>query len=108
MEFYKNLYIGDTVKNPDKIKRRLKQRKMLKGIFVIAYAEKTRQLEIHNSIFLGQWYYKENPPYVIGIAKGQQEAFGLVKKITEEAVAATGKADLVEYLFYGKEGETAP
>ncbi len=103
MKFYKNLYIGDTIKKPDKIKRKLKQHKKMINVFVVVYAEKTNQLEIYNSLFLQQWYYKENPPYIVGIANGQEEAVDIIRKITEETLAQTGNADLIEYLF--REGQ---
>lgn len=99
MEFYKNLYIGDTVKKPGKIKKKLKKYKMLRTVYVIAYAKQNRQLEIYHSLMLQQYYFKENPPYIIGIAASREEAAGLICRIAEEALQATGKADLIAYLF---------
>ena len=96
--FIKNLYIGDTVKKPGKIIKKLKQYKKLPDIYVLVCAEDNRQLEVYHSLMLQQWYYKENPPAILGIAKGQEEAFGLIEKIAQEAVAATGQADLMAYL----------
>ena len=77
MKFYKNLYIGDTIRNPGKTRRKLKR-----------YAKR---------------YYRDHPPYVIGIAGNQEEAFGIVCRIAEECVRETGQADLVAYLFRGKQ-----
>ena len=98
MKVYKNLYIGDTVKKPGKIIKKLKQYKKLPDIYVLVCAEDNRQLEVYHSLMLQHWYYKENPPAILGIAKGQEEAFGLIEKIAQEAVAATGQADLMAYL----------
>lgn len=98
MMFYKNLYVGDTIKNPNRIKRRLKANKKLINVFVIAYAQETKKLEIYNSLFMQQWYYKENPPFVVGIAGSKEEAMDIIVKITQEALHQTGKADLVSYL----------
>ena len=50
-----------------------------------------------------QRYYRDHPPYVIGIAGNQEEAFGIVCRIAEECVRETGQADLVAYLFRGKQ-----
>lgn len=99
MKFYKKLYIGDTIKNPDKIKRKLKKYAKLTNIYVIAYMEKDRRIEIFHSIMLQQPYYKDNPPYVIGIAGSKEEANNLICRITEEAVRQTETADLIAYLF---------
>lgn len=98
MKFYKNLYIGDTVKKPDKIVKKLKKYKKLPGIYVIVCNEEQRQIEIYHSLMLQQWYYKENPPAVMGIAGSQEEAFALIQKIAQEAVEVTGGADLAAYL----------
>lgn len=98
MKFYKNLYIGDTIKKPDKIIKKLKKYKKLPGIYVIVCDGARKQLEIYHSLMLQQWYYKENPPAVLGIAGSQEEAFTLIQKIAQEAVAATGEVDLSAYL----------
>lgn len=102
MKFYKNLYIGDTISDPDKIKRKLKKYAKLTNVYVIAYVEKDRRIEIFHSLMLQQYSYKENPPYVIGIAGSKDEAQELICQITEEALQKTGTADLIAYLFRGR------
>lgn len=99
MKFYKNLYIGDTIKKPDKIKRKLKKYAKLNNVYLIAYVAENRRLEIYHSLMMQQYYYKENPPYIIGIAGNRDEAAQIICRIAEEAIHETGKADLVEYLF---------
>ena len=99
MKFYKNLYVGNTIKKPDKIKRKLKKYAKLTNIYVIAYVPKDNRLEIYHSIMLQQYYYKENPPFVIGIAGSKEEANEIICQIAEEAVLKTGEADLIGYLF---------
>ena len=102
MKFYENLYIGDSIEKPDKIKRKLKKYAKLNNVYVIAYTEQNRQLEIYHSLMLQQFYYKENPPYIIGIAGSQDEANRIICRIAEESVCRTGQADLVAYLFSDK------
>lgn len=101
MKFYKNLYIGDTIKNPSKIKRKLKRHAKQPKIFVILPASGDDQLDICHSIVLEQPYYrkKENEPYIVGIAGNYEEAVALICRITEEAVSQNGNADLKRYLF---------
>lgn len=99
MKFYKKLYVGDTVSNPDKVKRKLKKYAKLNNVYVIAYVEDDRRLEIYHSFMLQQYYYKENPPYIVGIAGSSEEANEIICKIAEEAIRETGKADLIRYLF---------
>lgn len=103
MKFYKQLYIGDTIKDPNKIKRKLKHHAKQLKVFVILLASENEQLEICHNMLLLQPYYKkkENEPYVIGIAGNYEEAVALVCQITEEAVKQNGNADLKRYLFPG-------
>lgn len=107
MKFYKNLYVGDTVKKPDKIKRKLKKYAKLNNVYLIAYMTENRRIEIYHSLMLQQYYYKENPPYIIGIAGSREEAARIICRIAEEAVNKTGKADLAAYLFPEEHSQTA-
>lgn len=99
MEFYQNLYIGDSIKKPDRIKKKLKKYDKINNVWLISYAKENRQLEIYHSLMLQQYYYKENPPYIIGIAGSQEEAAQIIRRIAEECVRETGNADLTAYLF---------
>ena len=99
MKFYKTLYIGDTVKNPEKIKRKLKKYAKLNKIWLITYTVENRRLEIYNSLMLQQYYYKENPPYIIGLAGSNEEAKQIICRLAEECMQKTGNANLVQYLF---------
>ncbi len=107
MKFYKNLYIGDTITNPNKIKRKLKHHVKQPKVFVILLASGNDQLEICHSIMLEQPFYhrKENAPYIIGIAGNYEEAVMLVCQIVNEAVTQNRNADLKRYLF--PENQTA-
>lgn len=99
MKFYTNLYIGDTIKKPEKIQKKLKKYAKLNNVWLITYIDQNRRLEIYHSLMLQQHYYKENPPYIIGLAGSQEEAAQIICRIAEEAVQETGHADLVSYLF---------
>lgn len=99
MKFYKGLYVGESIKDPVKVKRQLK---LHKGtfVYVICIAAGNDQLEIFHSGYLKQKYYRKNPPIVIGIASDYKEAVDIVVKITQECVTATGNCNLKEYLKY--------
>lgn len=98
MRFYKNLYVGDTVKKPNQIKNKLKRGSKLLGIYVVALASGEDQLEIYHSLLLQQPYYKEKNPFIIGIAASYDEAVSIVCRITEETVEQNQNADLKKYL----------
>ncbi|MBQ8598324.1 MAG: hypothetical protein IJ409_11110 [Lachnospiraceae bacterium] len=97
MKFYKHLYIGDTVNNPAKIKRKLKLHAGVQ-VFVITIAQGADQLEIYHSAYLKQKYYRYHPPVIVGLASDYKEALQIVLKITEECVSLTGNCNLKEYL----------
>lgn len=99
MKFYKNLYIGDTIKNPEKTRRKLKRHAKLQNVYVITYMKESRQLEIYHCGMFQQRFYKEHPPYVIGIAGNKDEAYEIICRIADEALRKTGNVDLVAYLF---------
>ena len=52
MKFYKNLYVGDTVKKPGKAIKKLKRHKLQPGLYVIACDGDTGQLAIYHSQLL--------------------------------------------------------
>lgn len=99
MKFYKNLYIGDTVKKPEKAIKKLKSHKKQPKLYVIVYDKEINRLAVYPSLMLSQWYYKENPPgCIVGLTNGREEAFDVIELIAKEAIEATGEAALVAYL----------
>lgn len=107
MKFYKNLYVGETIKNPKAIKKKLKYHAKQLKTYVVMLPSGAGQLEICHSMLLEQPFYKkkDNSPYVIGIAGNYDEAVELVCRIAGEAVAQNGNADIKNYLF--PESQTA-
>ena len=99
MKFYRNLYVGESIEKPNKVKWKLRHQAGQFQVYVIALAEGDDQLEIYHCAFLQQKYYKKHPPYIIGIAGGYEEAVELVMEIAQAAVKETCSADLKRYLF---------
>lgn len=99
MKLYPHLYIGDSVKNPDKLIHKLKKHAKHLDAYVLTLSKNEHdQLEIYEAKRLLVKYYRENPPYIIGIAADYREAVSLVEKIAKEAYAAQGNLCLKEYL----------
>ena len=99
MKFYKGLYVGKGIRNPNKVKWKLRCHAGQFTVYVITLAEGSDQLEILHSAFLQQKYYRKYPPYIIGIAGGYEEAVALVVEIVEEALQKLGSPDLKKYLL---------
>ena len=64
MKYYKYLYVSDSIKNPDKIKRSLKLHKGVLGIYLIMLSTDPDQVEIMNAAFLKLPYYKKHAPVI--------------------------------------------
>ncbi len=97
MKFYKYLYVGDTIKNPSRIKWKLKHHAGVKA-HVIAVAHGADQLEIYHSAYLQQRYFRYHPPIIVGIASDYNEAVQIIIQITQECLEYTGTCNLKEYL----------
>lgn len=100
--YYPRLYLGESIsrKKLDKIKRRLEKKPLLSGVFLLTLSTNaTGQLEIYKARLLAEHYYRENPPYVIGIAKTYDEAVAIVEQIVAECLQARGDCMLKEYLL---------
>lgn len=99
MELYPRLYVGKDLHNPDKIIHKLKKHAKLLNAYVITLSKNpVDQLEIYKAGYLSQKYYRQNPPYIIGLAGSYEEALGLVRQIAEETFLAQGDCRLKEYL----------
>lgn len=98
-DFYENLYIGESVKNPKLVKWKLKHGAGQLFIYVITASEcKDNQLEIQHCGFLKQKYYLRHRAYIYGICGSYNEALDMVLKITQESVMAGMDGDLIRYL----------
>ena len=104
MYFYKNLYVGSSIKDPDEVRRNLLIGKGQFSIYVITLSPSiprpgANQLEILHCALLKTPYYRENPPFIIGIADGKSEAVSVVRDLVQEAYENSGSGDVRAYLF---------
>ena len=104
MFFYKNLYTGPSIKDPETVKEKLRTGRGQFTIYVIALSPVkpeagSNQLEILHSANLQQPYYRNYPPFIVGLASGRIEAIELVRDMVQEAYDHTGSADVRAYLF---------
>ncbi len=101
MYFYQNLYVSNKIEHPNRIKWRLRHRAGQFSVYLILLCreESANQLEIINSAFLQQPFYKKNRPFILGMAAGRSDAMDMVVGLIEEACAHTGTGDVRAYLF---------
>lgn len=102
LKYHPDLYLGESInrKKLDKIKKRLENKPLLSGVFLIALAgNPSDQLEIYDARQLAWKYYEKYPPYVVGIAGNHEEAVRMVEQMVRECIEKRGDCALKEYLL---------
>ena len=100
--YYEKIYLGENITSEEavKLKALLENQPLKANVYLITpSANEFDQLDIYHSKYLMQKFYKEHPPYIVGIAKKHEDAVALVEKMIQECVTARGDANLKEYLF---------
>lgn len=100
LNWYKNLYVGDTAKKKEKkIRRKINNGSGMIGVYVITLAANpANHLEIISSNYLLQKTLRKNCPMIVGIAEGYEEALELVREIVQEVWGQTGSAQIRAFL----------
>lgn len=104
LNFHRNLYLGESIneKKLDKIKKKLENKPLFSGVFVITISgNPSDQLDIYDARQLARKYYEKNPLYVVGIAGNYDEALKTVEQIVQECLKKRGDCALKEYLLCG-------
>lgn len=84
--FSPKLYIGEGVKDVERVKWKLRHAAGCVSVFLLSEAPENRgELAVIHAGFLTQDYYRTHPLKVYGIAHGAQEARALLVKISDEA-----------------------
>ena len=99
MRFVKHLYIGESVRDSEKIKENLLHNKIQPSVFVISISESSDQLDIIESKYLLQPFWDKENLLIVGIAGNHGEAVRLVTSMIEKTVRETGTAEVKKYLL---------
>ena len=106
MRYYKYLYLADGIRKKDKIIRKLEEKKLQPNIPVITLARNEKnQLEIYNSMVLRQPDFPYDDFFVVGIAKGYEDAVEMVEEIAREVYNKTKGADIRSYILEREQEE---
>ena len=99
LKWHRNLYTGEGVKAPLRIRKKIENGKFVHGIYLLTLSNNPANvMEIVPAAMLMQRSYVGICPLVIGMAKGKDEALELVRSIIEEVYGATGSFSVSEYL----------
>ena len=94
-----NFLTGESVKNPNKIKKKLNNGKLVPGIYLLTLSENPSNLmDIIPAAMLIQKSLYGICPQVIGMAKGKDEALEMVRSLIDEMYTETGTFATAEYI----------
>ena len=99
MYFYKDLYVSPRIHNAGAVIKKLRKEERQLTVYVLVLAPDTGQVSFMHCMNLRQKYYREHPPFIIGIAQGYTDAMELVRQIVAETYSKTGDVDVKSYLF---------
>ncbi len=101
MIWYEDLYVGESIiHKTNKIKWKIRHNAGTIDIYVISLASNEENLlDIIPSWELLQRGYPKQKIFVVGLAKGYEEALDVASSIVEEVYRQTGGFDVREYLW---------
>ncbi|WP_235828954.1 hypothetical protein [Anaerosacchariphilus polymeriproducens] len=106
MKWYRKLYIGEKAKK-DRFKFiwQVKHRHIVWNGYVITLASNEQNLlDIIQVTELLQPYYKNRELFIVGIAKGYDEALIVAKDIIDEVYQKTGEFNIRQFILNCQKG----
>ena len=99
MRFLKEMYVGEGVKNKQKVIWKLKHGAGMLDIYVISLSGGRDQLDCMKCSYFKQKAIRNSVGTIVGLAKGYSEAQKLIITMIEESLQKTGSANVKEYLM---------
>ena len=103
VRFLKEMYVGEGIKNKQKVIRKLKYGAGMLDIYVISISNGKDQLDCTKCSYFKQKAIRDNVGLIVGLAKGYSEAQNLIVSMIEESLQETGSANVKEYLMDNKQ-----
>ncbi len=100
LKWYPHLYISDrTRKSAKRLIRRINRGKPTRDVYVLTYpTNDCNVMDIVPSSVLMQKVVRSSCPKIIGLARGREEAYELMKQILQETYDKNGNFHVQEYL----------
>lgn len=101
LNWYKNLYVGETVKKKEeKLIRKIERGRKIPGVYVVTLASNERdQLDILSVSQMEGRKKRGISPMIAGLAGSYPEALELVEQMAADVFQATGGGDIRTYLI---------
>ncbi len=90
MQIHTNLFVGDGIKKPESMIKKLKKKKLPPKFYFAAFEEGSDRLEIYLSYLFNQKYFKNRELEIVGIFKSEEDAFEYVRALSEISVRKYG------------------
>ena len=102
MRFYDKLYVGESIKHPERVKWKLRVAAGQFQVYLITISQNgDNQLECFHNGLLKQRIFRRQNYFVVGLAGNYSEAVGLIEQITQDCVNATGTGNIKAFLLDG-------
>lgn len=99
LRFLDNYYVGDEIKNPEKIIEKLESGKPVWGIYLLTLSGNRKNLmEILPASMLMQKSFREICPAIFGMAKGKENAIEMAAAMLGDMYRSTGGFAVEEYM----------
>ena len=106
MRYYKHLYLAKGIRKKEQVIRKLEENKLQMNIHIITLPRTGEdQLEIYPSMVLLQPEFPHDDFFVVGIAKGYEDAVEMVEEIAQEVYNKTKGADIRSYILEREQEE---
>lgn len=101
MKWYKNLYVGDSLKGKEKQMKSLISHDMVVpfGYVITLPANETNLMDVIEAKELRKKGYPKDSLSIIGLASDKGEALELVRRIIDEVYHETGQLNIRDYLL---------
>lgn len=91
-------YVGQGVKKPEKIRKKIDSGKLAPGVYLVTLSDNPGNLlEIFSAVLLMQKPFAALCPRILGMAMGKEEALEMASQIIMEVYGCTGTFCIKEY-----------
>ena len=101
MKFFNKLYLSHDYSNrKEELIDKLEHNKVEMETYLVVLSQSEKNhLDVFHAVHLKQGIFERIDLFVVGIAKGQMEAYELVEIIVRDVYNETGATDIKEYIL---------
>lgn len=99
MNWMRDYYIGEGIRDAEAIQAKLEQGKLVPGVYLVTLSHNPHNiLEILPAVVLFQKKAARMCPQIVGMARGEEEAVELVRRIVDSVYQETGDVQIEDYI----------